>query len=74
MDKMSERIREGAKVIASDGVMVGIVEALEGDRIRLAAREAGGERFLPLAWVEEVGEEAIRLSVSGTGTMKAPRP
>ncbi len=74
MDSMSERIREGAKVIASDGVVVGIVEALDGDRIRLAVSEAGGQRFLPLAWIEEVGDDAIHLSVSGTGTMTSGRP
>lgn len=72
---MSERIREGAKVVASDGEEIGVVEALDGDRIRLVRAVDGQPRLLPLSCVEDIDAEGVRLQVSGAGAERqAARP
>lgn len=52
-------IRNGMQVIGSDGGMVGTVDSLEGERIRLqrAAPAGGGEHhYIPAAWVTRVDD------------------
>lgn len=61
-------IREGMEVIGADGVHVGTVDRIEGDRIKLNRKEAefGTDRshhhFLSLGLVAEVEGDQVRLS------------
>ena len=58
------RIRQGMAIIGSDGEHLGTVEAVEGDRIRLAESDAaaGGEHhYVAADLVTEVGDE-VQLS------------
>jgi hypothetical protein len=51
-------LNEHMEVVGSDGKHVGIVDRVEGDRIKLAKTDpkAGGQHhFIPLDWVERVG-------------------
>ena len=71
---MHENIREHMKVIGADGVHVGTVDKVEGQRIKLAKKDSGGAGFggghedhhhyIPLGLVAAVGE-VVRLSANG---------
>ena len=52
----SSEITPGRDVIASDGTKVGVVDRLDGERIKLhrPAGTAGTELYVPLAWVARV--------------------
>lgn len=62
---MSDQIREHMTIVASDGEHVGIVDGLEGDRIKLTRNEEGLHRFLPLICVADIEGDEVRLSISG---------
>jgi hypothetical protein len=62
-------IKEHAEVIGADGVHVGTVDKVEGDRIKLTKRDSGEgqheghHHFLPLSLVAEVKRgDVVRLS------------
>lgn len=60
-------IREHMEVIGSDGRHIGVVDRVEGDRIKLTKSDpaAGGEhRYIGLDQVEAV-DDAVHLSTSG---------
>jgi hypothetical protein len=63
-------IKEHAEVIGADGVHIGTVDAVEGDRIKLTKKDSGegshrGHRhFIPLSLVAEVEGDTIRLSAN----------
>jgi hypothetical protein len=63
-------IREGMEVIGADGVHVGVVDRIEGERIKLnrTDREFGQDRdhhhFLSLGLVAGVEGEQVRLSAN----------
>lgn len=60
-------IREHMEVIGPDGRHIGVVDRVEGDRIKLTKSDlaAGGEhRYIGLDQVETV-DDAVRLSTSG---------
>ena len=63
-------IRAGMEVIGADGVHVGTVERLEGDRIRLAKKDSGqgsheGHRhYISTALLADVYGGKIRLSAN----------
>ncbi len=68
---MSDRgIREHMEVIGADGVRVGIVDRVEGRRIKLTKGDSGGGRhsghhhFIDLGLVAEVEGERVRLSAN----------
>ena len=55
----SDDIRPDMQVIASDGGMVGTVDGVEGDRIKLkraAETGGGGHHFVPTSWVARVDD------------------
>ena len=59
------------EVVGSDGKHVGIVDHLEGDRIKLAKSDpkAGGKHhFIPRDWVERVGAH-VHLSKTSRDAM-----
>jgi hypothetical protein len=51
-------LKEHMEVVGSDGKHVGIVDRVEGDRIKLAKADpkAGGKHhFIPRAWIGRIG-------------------
>ncbi len=65
------RIKEHAEVIGADGVHVGTVDHVEGDRIKLTKKDSGQgahqghHHFIPLELVADVEGERVRLSANG---------
>ena len=66
----SSGIREHMEVIGADGVHLGTVDAVEGDRIKLTKEDSGmahqdHHHYLPLALVAGVEGDQVRLSATG---------
>lgn len=64
---MSDAIKEGMEVIGADGVHVGRVDRVEGDRIKLAKSDSFGEHadhhhYISVGLVAGVEGEKVRLS------------
>jgi hypothetical protein len=65
-----EDIREHMEVIGADGVHVGTVDKVEGQRIKLTKRDSGEgahrghHHFIPLSLVAEVEGQKVRLSAN----------
>lgn len=65
------QIREHMEVIGADGVHVGTVDHVEGDRIKLIkadsgmGRHQGHHHFVPGGLVAEVEGDKVRLSANG---------
>jgi hypothetical protein len=63
-------IKEHAEVIGADGVHVGTVDHVQGDRIKLTKKDSGGgqheghHHFIALELVAEVEGEKVRLSAN----------
>ncbi|MDR7103044.1 DUF2171 domain-containing protein [Croceicoccus sp. BE223] len=70
-----DQIREHMEVIGADGVHVGTVDAIEGDRIKLTKKDssagfegeshAGHHHYLSLGLVADVECDKVRLSANG---------
>lgn len=57
-------IREHMKVVGSDRQLVGTVDHIEGDRIKLAKNDAqagGKHHYIPADWVDRVDGEEVWL-------------
>ncbi len=63
MQDHAQRIEEHAEVIGSDGVRVGTVDRVEGDRIKLTRDASGEHGFIPLSAVHHVAPALVRLSM-----------
>jgi hypothetical protein len=51
------QIREDMQVIGSDGGMIGVIDGVEGERLKLKRGPGGGpHHYVPLAWVARVDE------------------
>ena len=64
-----EDIREHMTVIGADGVKLGTVDKLEGDRIKLTRADSGlahqeHHHFLPRGVVADVEGDSVRLSAN----------
>ena len=63
-------IKEHMEVIGADGVHIGTVDRLEGNRIKLTKRDSGEgshvghHHYVPTALVAEVEGEKVRLSAN----------
>ena len=63
-----EDIREHMEVIGADGVHLGTVDRIEGDRIKLTRESSGSgsheghHHFIPAGLIAEVEGDAVRLS------------
>ena len=63
-------IKEHMEVIGADGVHIGTVDRLEGNRIKLTKRDSGEgshkghHHYVPAALVAEVEGERVRLSAN----------
>jgi hypothetical protein len=66
----SSRIREHMQVIGADGVNVGIVDKVEGNRIKLTRASSGQgnhkghHHFIPMGLVADIEDEKVRLSAN----------
>ncbi len=64
------KIKEHAEVIGADGVHVGTVDHVQGDRIKLTKKDSGEGRhqghhhFIALELVAEVEGDKVRLSAN----------
>lgn len=64
-------IKEHAEVIGADGVHVGIVDHVEGNRIKLTKTDSGQgsheghHHYIPLELVADVEGDKVRLSANG---------
>lgn len=64
-------IKEHAKVIGADGVPVGTVDRVEGQRIKLTRNDSGEGRhrghyhYIPLGLVADIEGGTVRLSANG---------
>jgi hypothetical protein len=67
----ASRIREHMEVIGADGVHVGTVDRVEGQRIKLVKRDSGEgshrghHHFVSLGLVADIEGERVRLSANG---------
>jgi hypothetical protein len=63
-------IREHMEVIGADGVHVGTVDKVDGDRIKLTKKDSGQggheghHHYISLGLVAEVGGDQVRLSAN----------
>ncbi len=66
----TRNIREHMEVIGADGVHVGTVDRMDGDRIKLTKKDSGEGRhkghhhFIPASLVAEVEGDKVRLSAN----------
>lgn len=65
------QIKKHAEVIGADGVHVGTVERVEGDRIKLTTRDSGEgshrghHHYIALSLVADIESGVVRLSANG---------
>ena len=63
-------IREHMEVIGADGVHIGTVDRMEGDRIKLTKRDSGEgahrghHHYIPASLIAEVKGDKVRLSAN----------
>jgi hypothetical protein len=68
---IADQIKEHAEVIGADGVHIGTVDHVQGDRIKLTKKDSGEgsheghHHFIPLNLVAEVEGDKVRLSANG---------
>jgi hypothetical protein len=66
-----EDIKEHMEVIGADGVHVGTVDHVDGDRIKLTKKDSGGagheghHHYISRGLVAEVEGDQVRLSANG---------
>jgi len=73
----TSQIREHMEVIGADGVHVGTVDAVEGDRIKLTKQDSGAQieggetahsghhHYISLGLVADIEGDTVRLSATG---------
>jgi hypothetical protein len=67
----TDNLREGMEVIGADGVHVGTIDRIEGDRIKLTRKDSGQgsheghHHFLSTGLVADIEGEQVRLSAKG---------
>ena len=77
----ASNIREHMEVIGADGVHLGTVDRVDGDRIKLTKKDSGADiegaqgshqghhHFVPLGLVAEVEGDKVRLSATGANAL-----
>ena len=60
------QIKEHADVIGADGVHVGTVDHLQGDRIKLTKKDSGDQRhhYISAGLVADIEDGTVRLSAN----------
>ncbi|PWE52266.1 hypothetical protein DEM27_31970 [Metarhizobium album] len=67
----ASQIKEHAEIIGADGVHVGTVDRVEGNRIKLTKKDSGEgshkghHHFIPLDLVADIEGNRVRLSANG---------
>ncbi|NTG76285.1 DUF2171 domain-containing protein [Agrobacterium rhizogenes] len=66
---MTDKIKENMEVVGADGVHVGTVDRLEGDRIKLKksdsfGRHEGHYHYIEIGFVAGIEEDKVRLSAN----------
>ena len=73
----ASQIKEHMEVIGADGVHVGTVDGIEGDRIKLTRKDSsaqvegaegkhsGHHHFIPMGLVADIEGDQVRLSATG---------
>lgn len=70
-----DNIRENMEVIGADGVHIGTVDKVEGDRIRLSkddsgwAGHEGHHHYIPGNLIADIEGEQVRLSATGANAV-----
>ena len=74
-DNIAAQVREHMQVIGADGVPVGVVDGIEGDKIKLTKKSSsagfegeehdGHHHFLPVGLIADVEGDTVRLSANG---------
>lgn len=68
---VAARIKEHMEIVGADGVHVGTVDRVEGDRIKMTRDDSGTHghqghhHFVPLGLVADVEGDKVRLSANG---------
>ncbi|MBS9720783.1 DUF2171 domain-containing protein [Tianweitania sp. BSSL-BM11] len=68
---IASKIKEHAEVIGADGVHVGTVDRVEGERIKLTKKDSGEgnheghHHYISLGLVADVEGDKVRLSANG---------
>jgi len=77
----ASQIREHMEVIGADGVHVGTVDHVQGDRIKLTKKDSGAEvegaqgqhaghhHYIPLGLVADVEGDQVRLSATAANAV-----
>jgi hypothetical protein len=71
----ASQIKEHMEVIGADGVHVGTVDRVEGDKIKLTKADSGEgsheghHHTLPLGLVAEIEGDKVRLSATGANAL-----
>jgi hypothetical protein len=63
-----QQIRDHMEVFGADGVHVGVVDHLEGDRIKLTRNDPmaeGSHHFIPVDWIDHVDSKVHLTKDSG---------
>lgn len=67
------QIREHMEIIGADGVHVGTVDKVEGDRIKMTRADSGSHgdhhHYVSLGLVAEVEGDRVRLSATGASAV-----
>jgi hypothetical protein len=73
----ASQIREHMEVVGSDGDHVGVVDMIDGDKIKLTKSdpESGGQhRYIDLAQVDSIDGDAVCLSATAAEAKANARP
>ena len=65
------QIREHAEVIGADGVHVGTVDHVKGDRIKLTKQDSGDRHhhYVSIGLVADIEDGKVRLSATGANAV-----
>lgn len=64
MDNIFSTIREHMPVLDNGGHQVGIVDDLEGERLKLTRDDTNRHHWIPLEWIDRV-DENVHLKLAG---------
>jgi hypothetical protein len=68
------QIKEHMEIVGADGAHIGIVDKIEGDRIKLTKRDSGAQgehhRYVSAASIAGVEGNKVRLSSAGAAALQ----
>ena len=66
----ASQIEEHMEIIGADGVHIGLVDAIEGNRIKMTKKDSGEgshkghHHYIPLSLVADIEQRKVRLSAN----------